>query len=324
MMLPASDAIEKGEAYLLDRIRAQQLVSRAPASSPDKRVDDCGEAFLAIDALIAVDNQLGASDRRKIAARLLTSRNGGAWNYSGRGGVDADTTASAIRALDRLGETVSLDCLRLFYNPRFRLFNTFAPSDNLDLQLPPQSANKHLGAHPCVLANVCLLLQERGQLSDLSHDLLKRMQKSDGSWFSYFYPSPFYSTRLFTELLTALGEPYDDYVRSTANALLACTPPSSPTQIAEILISLMYLRNAVPSDMRISERATELLPQLLASQLDDGSWPGETIWQYHLRNRPIMATAFDHFRVRSTALCVRALKLWASSEHPEASLTSRA
>ena len=323
-MLPASDAIDKGEAYLLDRIRARQLVSRAPDNSPDKRVDDCGEAFLAIDALIAVGDRVEASDRRTLAARLLASRIGEAWNYSGRGGVDADTTASAIRALDRLGESVSLDCLRLFYNPRFQLFNTFAPSGNLDLQLPPQSPNKHLGAHPCVLANVCLLLQERGQLSHLSHDLLKRMQKSDGSWFSYFYPSPFYSTRLFAELLSALGGQYDNYVRSTAAALLACAPPSAPTQVAEILISLMYLQHAVRDDIRISERATALLPELLTSQLDDGSWPGEIIWEYRRRDRPLMATAFDHFRVRSTALCVRALKLWAPSTHPETSLESRA
>jgi hypothetical protein len=323
-MLPASDAIDKGEAYLLDRIRAEELVSRAPATSPDKRLDNCGEALLAIDTLIAVGDRVEASDRRKFAARLLALRSNGAWNYSGSG-VDADSTASAIRALDRLGESVSLDCLQLFYDPRSRLFNTFAPSsDNLDLQLPPQSATKHLGAHPCVLANVCLLLQERRQLSHLSHDLLRRMQRPDGLWFSYFYPSPFYSTRLFTELLTALGEPYDNYVRSTANALLACDPPSSPTQVAEILISLMYLQHAVRDDMRINERATALMPQLLASQLVDGSWPGETIWQFHLRSRPLMTTAFDHFRVRSTALCVRALKLWASSEHPEASLMSRA
>jgi hypothetical protein len=323
-MLHFSDAIEKGEAYLLDRIHAQQLVSRAPANWPDKRVDNCGEAFLAADVLIAVADRIDASSRSALAARLLASRNGGAWNYSGRGGVDADTTASAIRALDRLGERVSLDCLQLFYNPRFRLFNTFAPSGNLDLQLPPQSANKHLGAHPCVMANVCLLLQERGQLSHLGHDLLKRMQKPDGSWFSYFYPSPFHSTRLFSELLSALGEPYESYVRSTTNALLACDLPSSPTQVAEILISLLYLQNAVRDDMGVREKATALLPQLLGSQLNDGSWPGEAIWQYLLRDRPIMTTAFDHFRVRSTALCVRALKLWGSSAHPYTSIESRA
>jgi hypothetical protein len=316
--MSTSDAIDKGESYLLDRIRARELVSRAPVNSPDRRWDDCGEAFLAVDTLIAVGARIGTPDRRALANRLLASRSKGAWDYSGKSGVDADTTASAIRALDRLGENVSLDCLKLFYNPRYRLFNTFAhPSDNLDLQLPPQSATKHLGSHPCVLANVCLLLQERGQLSQLSHQLLKRVQKPDGTWFSYFYPSPFYSTRLFTELLVALGEEYRGYLRSTANALLACAPPESSTQMAEIMISLIHLRRIMRDDERIAEKEKIFLPRILACQLDDGSWPGEIIWEFLDRSRPLMAQAFDHYRVRSTSLCVRALKLCAERDRAE-------
>jgi hypothetical protein len=174
-----------------------------------------------------------------------------------------------------------------------------------------------------VLANICLLLHERGKLTRLSHDLLKRLQKPDGTWFSYFYPSPFYSTRLFAELLTALGEEYGGYLRSTANALLACAPPESPTQTAEILISLMHLQRAVPGDERIAEKGKTLVPQLLARQLDDGSWSGEIIWEFVDWTRPLMAAAFDYYRVRSTALCVRALKLWASSEHSAMALESR-
>jgi hypothetical protein len=85
----------------------------------------------------------------------------------------------------------------------------------------------------------------------------------------------------------------------------------------------MYLQKAVQSDERIAGKGMLLLPQILASQLDDGSWPGETIWEFLDRSRPLMATAFDHFRVKSTALCVRALKLWASSEHPETALERR-
>jgi len=324
-LMSTPEAIDRGVSYLLDRIRARELVSRAPPNSPDKRWDDCGEPFLAIDALIAVDTRLGDADRRKLAGRLLAARSGIAWDYSGKSGVDVDTTASAIRALDRLGEDVSLDSLKLFYNPSYRLFNTFAqPQDKLDLQLPPQSATKHLGAHPCVLANVCLLLQERGQLSHLSHDLLKRLQRPDGNWFSYFYPSPFYSTRLFTELLAALGEEYTGYLRSTADALLVAAPPDSPTHIAEFMISLIHLQRAIPSDERITGKGKILLPRLLASQLEDGSWPGDLIWEFLDRNRPLMAQAFDHFRVRSTSLCVRALRLWASSDQPETAIENRA
>src|SRR5438046_2231444 len=111
MSMSASDAIDKGEAYLLDRIRARQLVSRTPPNGPPTRWENCGEPFLAIDALIAVGDRIGALDRRNLATRLLASRSkDGAWDYCGKSGVDADTTASAIRALDRLGENVPLDC----------------------------------------------------------------------------------------------------------------------------------------------------------------------------------------------------------------------
>jgi hypothetical protein len=308
-------AVEKGSSYLLARVRARELVSRAPAQSPFKQWDDCGEPYLAIDVLLAVGDRVEAEEKEALADRLLRSQFRGAWDYSGKSGVDADTTASAIRTLDRLGNKISLDGLKLFYNPRYRLFNTFAqPVDRLDLQLPPQSPEKHLGSHPCVLANVCLLLRERGELSRLSHDLLRRMQKPDGSWFSYFYPSPFYSTRLFTELLTGLGEEYDVYLQATEADLLASAPLNSPTQTAEILIGLQHLQNRKAADRtRIAEKAKLLAAEILNSQLADGSWPGETIWNFMDRARPFMIVGYDHFRVRSTALCVRALNLWTAA-----------
>jgi hypothetical protein len=307
-----SGAVEKGSSYLLARFRAREMVSRAPPHSPVKLWDNCGEPFLAIDALLAVGDRIEAEEKEALADRLLRSQFRGAWDYSGKSGVDADTTASAIRALDRLGKKMSLDGLRLFYNPRYQLFNTFAqPLDKLDLQLPPQSPEKHLGSHPCVVANVCLMLRERGELSRLSHDLLRRMQKPDGSWFSYFYPSPFYSTRLFTELLTGLGEEYETYLEATETELLISTPLNSPTQTAEILIALQCLQNRkAAARTKIAEKAKLLGAEILNTQLADGSWPGETIWHFLDRARPFMIVGFDHFRVRSTALCVRALNLW--------------
>jgi len=309
-----SAPVENAKLYLLDRLRSREVVSRAPANSPAKQWDNCGEPFLAIDVLLALGNRVEAEEQQALADRLLRSQFNGAWDYAGKSGVDADTTASAIRALDRLGRKIPLDGLRLFYNPRYQLFNTFAqPLDKLDLQLPPQSPEKHLGSHPCVLANVCLLLRERGELSRLSHDLLRRMQKADGSWFSYFYPSPFYATRLFTELLTGLGEEYETYLQPTEAGLLTSTPVNSPTQSAEILLALQCLQGRKTADRtKISEKAKLLAAELLDTQLDDGSWPGETIWNFLDRTRPFMIVGYDYFRVRSTALCARALSLWAA------------
>jgi len=163
---------------------------------------------------------------------------------------------------------------------------------------------------PIVPAHVYLLLHERGQLPGLSHDLLRRLQKPDGNWFSYFYPSPFYATRLFTELLTSLGEEYDRYMQATLNALLACAPTASSTQRAEILICLNHLQHQIVTHRQtIIEKANELVQLTLAAQLRDGSWPSEAIWEYFDQVTPLLV-GFDHFRVRSTALCVRALKLW--------------
>jgi hypothetical protein len=308
-------AIDIGESYLHARIRARELVSRAPVDSPNRWFDGCGEPFLALDAVMALGNRMTDEDRRSLADRLLRSQRMGAWAYAAEwGGIDVDTTSAAIRTLDRLQHKVSLDGLKLFFNPLTGLYNTFHDPGFVDpelgLQLPPQALTKHLGSHPCVLANVYLLLHERGQLPGLSHDLLRQLQKPDGNWFSYFYPSPFYSTRLFTELLTSLGEEYDRYMQSTLDALLACAPAASSTQRAEVLICLNHLQQRiVPDQQTITEKASSLVQQILATQLRDGSWPGEAIWEYFDQVTPLLV-GFDHYRVRSTALCVRALKLW--------------
>jgi hypothetical protein len=314
---PASPAlaIDTGESYLRARIRARELVSRAPVDSPNRWFDGCGEPFLALDAVMALGNRMTDEDRRSLADRLLRSQRMGAWAYAAEwGGIDVDTTSAAIRALDRLEHKVSLDGLNLFFNSATGLYNTFHDAEFVDpdlgLQLPPQTLKKHLGSHPCVLANVYLLLHERDRLPGLSHDLLRRLQKPDGNWFSYFYPSPFYSTRLFSELLTSLGEEYDRYMHSTLNALLTCASTPSSTQRAEILICLNHLQQRIGTDRQsITEKASSLVQQILATQSRDGSWQGEAIWEYFDQKTPLLV-GFDHYRVRSTALCVRALKLW--------------
>jgi hypothetical protein len=85
LALSASAAVGTGEAYLLGRIRAHELLSRAPTDSPDKRYDDCGEPFLALDALIALGDRITAVDRQTLAARLRRCRCNGAWDRSQSG-----------------------------------------------------------------------------------------------------------------------------------------------------------------------------------------------------------------------------------------------
>ena len=41
------------------------------------------------------------------------------------------------------------------------------------------------------------------------------MQRADGGWHCYSYASPYYATRLFSELLSALGPEYDPALERT-------------------------------------------------------------------------------------------------------------
>ena len=305
-------AIDEGESYLLARIRAREWASYAPVDSRNKWAEGAGEAFLITDPVLAVGERMTDEDRRSLIARLLKSqKRRGTWSYRSAGTIDADTTASAIRALDCLGHRVPLDGLKSFFIPSTGLYNTFheaAFSDpDLGLQLPPQTLKKHRGSHPCVLANVYLALLGRNELSCLSDGLLDRLQKPDGTWWSYFYPSPFYSTRLFTELLTSLETDHQSRLRKTFERLLASSSADSPSQNSEILISLYCLRRRLPDGPAMAEKIDDHVRQILAAQTQDGSWPGEVIWEYAAN--PFLI-GFDRFRVRSTALCLRALKLW--------------
>lgn len=310
-----ADLVRRGEDYLIARLQAGEIVSRAPAESTNKRFDDSGEAFLALDVVVALGPNIPDAERQKLIARLLESERDGGWVYAPAfGDIDSDTTASALRTLDRLGYDASDRDLDRFMNPRTGLFTTYYGPPYVDpelgLQLPPQSLAKHGGSHPCVLANIYLLLRERRQMPPPHHALLQSIQRPDGNWHSYHYPSPYYSTRLFTELLVTFGSDYDPYLRSTLQTLLTCEPPPSPTQSAEILISLAHLRRRfTDKDVSLAKRAGLLVRHLLATQLEDGSWPGDVIWEY-FKTPPIVG--FDHFRTRSTALCVHALKLWQS------------
>src|ERR1700704_4232097 len=119
-----STPIEKGEYYLIARIRNRELVSRAPSDSPIRRMDNFGEPFLALDVVAALGARIPSKDKRRLVTRLLREQKKGAWAYASWGGIDVDTTASAIRALDRLGHEIPLDGLKRFFNPENGLYNT--------------------------------------------------------------------------------------------------------------------------------------------------------------------------------------------------------
>ncbi len=306
------DPVSMGREFLLARIRSGELATRAPDDCPHKNWDWMGEPYLALNSVMAMNDHLDDIDRARLGARILQLQEQGTWDYTHGGrGADVDTTASAIRALDRLGQHVELTGLHSFHDPGSGLFNTFkTPGERLGLCLPPQSLDRHFGAHPCVLPNVWLLLHERKQLSNIEPGILRGILGQDGLWPSYFYPSRYYATRLYVELLTAMGANYNTLLKPTLDTLLTCEPTPSPTQNAEIAISLLHLKPCFTNQLdEIQVKVKELVNSLRSMQFNDGSWAGETIWEFMHRTHPEPVKGYDCFRVHATALCVRALSL---------------
>jgi hypothetical protein len=311
-------AIDRADNYLAARIRRRQLVSRAPSYSAITRLDNHGEPFMVLDVVMALGERMSAKDRRRVFARLMKVQRNNAWAYSSRTGIDSDSTAAAIRSLDRLGKHVPLDGLARFFNPETNLYHTFHDKGFADralgLQFPPHTFKKHQGAHPCVLANVYSLLWERRELLSLDRRFLQAVQKPDGCWASYYYPSPYYATRIYTELLTSMGSEYDEYTRRTLIGLLAAEIPTSVTQIAEVLLCLACLQRRFPAESAaIAAKSNMMLRELSAAQMQDGSWPSDIIWESMMEDGSV-EWAHDHFRVRSTALAIRALQAWNDPE----------
>jgi hypothetical protein len=140
------------------------------------------------------------------------------------------------------------------------------------------------------------------------------MQHDDGLWATYFYPSPYYSTRLFCELLSALGGEHLVALRRTLDGLLHRDVPTSAAQAAEMMIALQCLEARFPERLdEIRARVSGLATRLQRAQLEDGSWEGEVIWRFAHRVHREPVIGLDCHRVHSTSLALRALDAWQES-----------
>jgi hypothetical protein len=307
-------AVDGGREYLKARWRANEVVAESP---PDKRdrFHNAGLPFLAVYLVDALNDVMTDDERRELVAQILAESRDGVWAWGPAAGVDVDTTSAAMRALYRLGHRHPLHVLDRFYNPKTGLYLTFHDpgfvNSDLGLQLPPQALVKHRGSHPCVLAQVYLLLQEQRALPELRDDIVDRIQQPDGSWASYCYPSPYYSTRFFSALLADRVADHPALMprlERTSTFLLDEPGELTPTQAAERGESLAHLGSLVPQHAsRIDDALAHIEEYLVATQNPDGSWPGELLWHF-LDEDHTWVAGVDSKRIRSTALAVSLLQ----------------
>ena len=312
-MMQNTTPVARGREYLKARWRANEVVAESPPEKRD-RFHNAGLPFLAVYLVDALHDVLRGDERRELVSQILAESRDGVWAWGPAAGVDVDTTSAAIRALYRLGHRHPLQVLDRFYNPKTGLYLTFHDpgfvNSDLGLQLPPQELLKHRGSHPCVLAQVYLLLQEQQSLSELREDIVDRIQQPDGSWASYCYPSPYYSTRFFSALLAdrVVDHPHlMQRIERTVAFLLRAPGELTPTQAAERGESLAHLRPLLPQEApRIDDALGRIKEHLAATQNQDGSWPGELLWHF-LDEDYTWVAGVDSKRIRSTALAVNLL-----------------
>ncbi len=260
--------------------------------------------FFVIDALQAA-GEVPSTVAELVTARIAAEDRGNVWGYCREAPVDADDTAFTLRTLALLGRPAPLDGLMRFYRPRAGVFTTFQGNSSGRLSFVPSFRN-NAEVHPEVGANIYSLLWQRDEHGCINVPLVRAAQSEDGSWPSYFYPSRYYATRFFLELMQRSGMlPVSrsaglEYLRKTQNADGSWGEPGNAYETA---LALSGLASSGTVERGIAAGARFLME----CQLSDGSWPCDrVVWQYCLDDT-VVWFAYDTNRVVTTALALSAL-----------------
>lgn len=151
--------------------------------------------------------------------------------------------------------------------------------------------------HPEVNANLFHALLDTNEQRHISADLITQSQAPDGSWHSFFYPSKFYSTCHFMELIQRLGgfQPQSEkclrFLTETQNTDGSWGDIGNPYETA---LTVRAFASHAPGAGEVSRG----LDFLVAAQNDDGSWHGDkVIWDSHEVWLPCVLAGqltFDH------------------------------
>jgi len=303
----AQTACQRAAEFIRSRVREQRY-SLACFDDDGKPcpVHRQGHVFSSFFMADAAPDLFSREEKRVLLARICAEDRGGVWAYGPSAPPDADDTAFTLRTLQLLGQPISMEGLMRFLPPRAELFATFRGNSQPRLVFLPSPAD-NMEAHPEVAANVYCLLQRNGMGHLIRPDLIACAQTAEGWWHSYFYPSRYYATYFFLELLSRIGTATElrarglRYVRETQNHDGTWGSPANSYDTAMALNALLTSGDTAPCAVRGVDA-------LLLRQAGDGSWRSENvIWQFRF-DPSVTWRAYDDERVVATALAMRALK----------------
>ena len=293
------EAISRGLGYVLaaqEEDGAWTDWSLPPGPSREWVTADVGRRLSTLGS-IRRDMLVEPLDR---AAHWLAFRRaeGGGWGYNGAVQPDADSTAQALLFLSATNHACSEEAYG-FLARHQRSDGGFATF------LPHALAGSWGLSHPEVtpMALLALATSSEGVAEDrlvLGLAWLRSVRRHDGLWNSFWWTSPLVATELALPLLGALAD-----AEPVPPALDSWLPADALD--AALLLSTMAATGS-------TQRLGGLARQLVADQLDDGSWTSAAGLRVPARDceRPWEATSAgvcyaDLRRLHTTATCLDAL-----------------
>jgi hypothetical protein len=281
-------------------------------------VDRSGRSPLSFFIIDAIGEELGREQTANVLSWLLSEKQDGLWGYSIDSPVDADDTAFALRVFKILNASIEFDSILEFYDSEAKGFKTFLiGNQSANLVFEPRASNSGQ-MHPEVNANAYLLFLDSPLGGYINYNLTLASQDPEGYWYSYFYPSKYYSTYLNLELicssnLTSAGLK-DAQARGVAFILKSQNGDGSwgdPGNAYETALAL----NALASCSIFNGQFEKGVQFLLKEQMPDDSWgTTKVIWEFHYEDDPpIVWRGYDESRIMTTSLVVKALKRAAGS-----------
>jgi squalene cyclase len=289
-----------------------------------------GEASEWPTAVVAAALGRRGADRgvleRAAGALLATQRADGGWAYNEDVPTDADSTASVLLFLGGPGRRVVEDHALARRRAAHVLLRHQQPSGGIVTYAEPEAIRTFMGvgrwvrfrgwsrphAEVTALGGLALLASHPAA-ARAAWSVVRRQQRSDGSWRSYWWASPLYATLQAVRLGGALGE------RAALNRAAAWVLRTRSAEEAQAgpFATALALGILVEAGLRGSpaERAAD---SLLAQQDGDGGWPSEPIMRVPRpgdvdpdRWRPVRLgggiVVSDQHRTFTTATCVASL-----------------
>jgi len=264
-----------------------------------------GRMFTGFWLTRALLGRLSPHEHQAVISRILHEQRNLMWGDCLEAPVDADDTAFALRTLHQLDAPFSDRGLLSFYQNETRLFPTFQTRTLCRLVTSVAPLN-NLQAHPEVLANIYACLWDRNRRAYIDAEIIESAQNKSGDWPSYFYPSRYYATYLYLELLARMNRCLASVARAirflsdTQQACGAWGHPLCPYETALAVNGLLCHSGGLP-------KGEASIRYLLDTQLCDGSWRTDRVIWFYRMSDSVDWEACDIHRVAVTAICVIAL-----------------